>query len=336
MDKLNTLISFTESGLYVPPADVYIDPWRPVDKALITHAHSDHARWGMGHYLTQTQGAPVLKKRLGNVSVQTLDYGKEVNINGVVFTFYPSGHVLGSAQIKVSYRGESWVAAGDFKLEDDGITPAFEPVRCDAFITESTFGLPVYQWEPQRVIASKINAWWAANAAMGKNSVIYAYALGKAQRVLHMLNKTIGPIYVHGAVKNMNEAYLEAGIELPDVYSHESGVVKGAMIIAPPSADGSPWLKRFEPCVTAIASGWMGLRGARRRRATDTGFVLSDHADWLALNSAVKATGASRIFVTHGYTATFAAWLREQGYDAIDVDTQYTGEQIEKAKEEEG
>lgn len=334
MDSSTDLIHFTNEGLYVPIADVHIDPWRPVKRALITHAHSDHARFGMGHYLTHTHCAPVLRRRLGNISVQTLPYGQDLVINGVRFTFFPSGHVLGASQIRVNYGGRTWVAAGDYKLENDGITPAFTPVRCDVFITESTFGLPVYRWEPQDKIAAKINTWWAANAAMGKNSVIFAYALGKAQRVLHMLNKDIGSIYVHGAVNNMNEAYAEAGITLHKTHMHTSGRIAGAMIIAPPSVDGTAWLKRFEPYATAVASGWMGVRGMKRRRATDTGFVLSDHADWTALNMAVKETGASRVCVTHGYTAAYAAWLNEQGYEAVDADTEYTGEQMDKAKEE--
>lgn len=335
----NPLIQFTDKGMYVPRADVYIDPWKPVARALITHAHGDHARWGMKHYLAHEQSIPILKRRLGPQQFEGIAYGKSIQINGVEFTFFPAGHVLGSAQIRVAYQGDVWVASGDYKTIDDGISPAFEPVQCNTFITESTFGLPVYNWKPQPDIMAQINAWWSANAAAGKCSIMFAYSLGKAQRILQHVDHQIGEVLVHGSVQNMNEAYEEAGVHLKPTkkvdQSFDKNIFKTALIFAPLSAEGSLWMKKFEPYTTAVASGWMGLRGAKRRDSADTGFVLSDHADWPGLNSAVKATGASQILVTHGYTAIYAKYLSEQGYDAQEVLTKFVGEQQDAEKQEE-
>ena len=335
----NPLIVFTDNGMYVPQADVFIDPWKPVSRALITHAHGDHARWGMKHYLAHEQSIPILKRRLGPQQFQGIAYGKPILINGVEFTFFPAGHVLGSAQIRVSYRGDVWVASGDYKTADDGISPAFEPVLCNTFITESTFGLPVYNWKPQAEIMQQINAWWKANASAGKCSIIFAYSLGKAQRILQYLEHDIGEVLVHGSVQNMNEAYEEAGIRLRGSkkvdQTFDKEIFKRALIIAPPSAEGSLWMKKFEPYTTAVASGWMGLRGAKRRSSADTGFILSDHADWAGLNTAVKATGAQQVLVTHGFTAIYAKYLREQGYDAQEVVTRFVGEHPDTEKQEE-
>ncbi len=331
---MSNLIHFTDKGMYVPLADVYIDPWKPVARAIITHAHSDHARWGMGAYLCHHQTIPVLKKRLGDNNYQVFRYGEEITINGVKFNFYPAGHVLGSAQIRVEYGGDVWVASGDYKLQHDGISAPFEAVKCNTFITESTFGLPVYNWKPQAEVINEINAWWKLNQEKGKCSVIFAYSLGKAQRIIHNVDHALGDIFVHGSVENMNTAYSEAGIALKPCRKVSAGFGKeayrNALIVAPPSADGSEWMRKFEPYSTALASGWMALRGARRRGAVDRGFVLSDHADWGELNTAVKATGATRVIVTHGYTSVFSQWLREQGLEAFDVETQFSGESIDE------
>ncbi|MFN9581615.1 MAG: ligase-associated DNA damage response exonuclease, partial [Bacteroidota bacterium] len=208
------LLNFTDKGMYVPAADVYIDPWRAVKKALITHGHSDHARSGSSAYLTHHQSIPILTKRLGNLNYQGVEYGEVITINGVKFSFHPAGHVLGSSQIRIEHQGEVWVASGDYKLQNDGVCTPFEPVKCNTFITESTFGLPVYNWMPQQDVFNEINEWWSKNAEQGRCSIIYAYSLGKAQRILQHVNEYIGPVYVHGAVAGMNEAYAEAGIEL--------------------------------------------------------------------------------------------------------------------------
>ncbi|RMG54124.1 MAG: ligase-associated DNA damage response exonuclease, partial [Bacteroidetes bacterium] len=300
------LIEFTDRGLYCPQADVYIDPWRPVPKALITHGHSDHARWGHQAYLATEAAAPVMRHRLGKIKLQTVAYGRTTTINGVQFSFHPAGHIPGSAQIRVAYQGEVWVASGDYKLEEDGLSEPFEPLRCHTFITESTFGLPIYRWAPQAEVYADINDWWRANQAAGKVSMLFAYALGKAQRLLRALDPDIGTIYTHGAVENTNEVLRAQGISLPQTVRVTKDIspkdYPGNLVLAVPSVLGSSWIKKFKPLALGYASGWMRLRGARRRRAVDRGFILSDHADWPGLLQAIKATGAERVFVTHGYT----------------------------------
>lgn len=329
------LIKFNDCGIYCPPADVYIDPWKPVKKALITHAHADHARFGSEEYLVQEDSAPIMRHRLGeDIQLQTLKYGEELKIRGVKFSFHPAGHIPGSAQIRVEHKGEVWVISGDYKTEDDGLSPAFEAVRCHNFITESTFGLPVYHWRPQQEVFKNINDWWQQNAAAGRASLIGGYSLGKAQRILQGLDAGIGPIYTHGAVENTNEVLRRQGIDLPETRlvtpEMKKADFKGAMIVAPPSALGTPWARKFGTHSTGFCSGWMALRGARRRRAADRGFVLSDHADWKGLNEAVKATGAENVYVTHGYKDIYARWLREElGLNAQPVDTLYEGESVD-------
>lgn len=324
--------------MYCAAADVYIDPWRPVERALITHAHSDHARAGSNLYVAHQDSIPLLTKRLGPHRYEPVQYGETRTINGVNFTFYPAGHVLGSSQILVEYKGERWVASGDYKLQNDGISTPFEPVRCHTFITESTFGLPIFHWKPQHEVMAEINAWWMMCKEQGKTAILFAYSLGKAQRILSNIDHSIGTVWVHGAVDEMNKAYAEAGILLPEYQRVTADTMKsafkGGLVIAPGSADGSPWMKKFEPYETANASGWMSLRGARRRGATDRGFILSDHADWEELNTAVKATNASQVIVTHGYTQTFAKWLNENGIDARETTTRFSGEAIEESEEQ--
>lgn len=333
------LLEFTDKGIFCPPAKVYIDPWKPVDRALITHGHSDHSRWGHKYYLSTESAKPVIRYRLGPIRIETVQYGERRNINGVNFTFFPAGHIVGSAQIRVEYKGEIWVVSGDYKLEDDGISEAFVPVKCHNFITECTFGLPVYKWEPQAKIFTEINQWWKKNQAEGKVSVLSAYALGKAQRILRHLDTSIGKIFTHGAIENTNEVIRKQGIALPETTRVVQGIPKkeyaGNLILATPSALGSPWMKKFGTTSLGIASGWMNLRGARRRRAADRGFVLSDHADWEGLNQAIEDTGAERIFVTHGYTDIFRKWLEDQGYEAHVVSTEYEGELTEMKEQNE-
>ncbi|MEN0003856.1 MAG: ligase-associated DNA damage response exonuclease [Bacteroidota bacterium] len=324
------LLEFTKKGIFCPQANVYIDPWRPVDRALITHGHADHSRFGHKSYLCTTTAKPVIRYRLGPIAVQTIDYGKEIDINGVKVSFHPAGHIIGSAQIRLEYKGEVWCVSGDYKIENDGLSEAFEPVKCHAFITESTFGLPVYTWQDQATIFKQINDWWRQNKAEGKVSLLTAYALGKAQRLIYHLDESIGTIYTHGAVENVNEVIRQQGIHIKPTtrvrQAIKSKAFIGNIIIAPPGAVGSPWVRRFKPLSVGMASGWMSLRGARRRRAADRGFVLSDHADWEGLNQAIAETGAERVFVTHGYTEIFKRWLRDQGYDAHIVATEFEGE----------
>lgn len=325
------LITFNENGIYCQRADVYIDPWKPVKKALITHGHSDHARWGSESYLCSQSAEPVIRYRLGNLAnISSIAYGKSISINGVKFSFHPAGHIVGSAQIRVEYKGEVWVASGDYKLAHDGISEPFETVKCQHYITESTFGLPVFDWAPQSEIMDQINDWWRSNAAEGKVSVIGAYALGKAQRIINNVDHTIGKIYTHGAVEYTNKVLRAQGVPLAKTTKVDNSMhfntFKGNLIIAPPSAIRSNWSKKFKNFSDAVASGWVAMRGTRRRRATDRGFILSDHADWKGLNTAITNTGADHIYVTHGYTDIYARYLREQGYDAQVIQTDYQGD----------
>jgi putative mRNA 3-end processing factor len=332
------VLQFTEAGIYCPAADAYIDPWRPVPRALITHGHSDHARGGHGAYLATEAAAPVIRHRLGDIRLQTIGYGETRRIGAAAVSFHPAGHVPGSAQIRVEVGGEVWVVSGDYKTVDDGLSEPFEPVRCHTFITESTFGLPIYKWTPQAELARDLNAWWAGTAASGRRAILGVYALGKAQRILRLLDPAIGPILTHGAVEATTQVLRDQGIALPATVhitpDLDLKAYPGAMVLAPPSALGSPWMRRLGPVSTGFASGWMRLRGVRRRRAADRGFVVSDHADWDGLNAAIAATGAERVFVTHGYTSQFSRWLAEQGYEAGVVETEFGGESLEEAGEE--
>jgi putative mRNA 3-end processing factor len=326
------LLRLTERGLYCAAGDFYIDPWQPVERAVITHAHADHARPGSGRYLTTTDGVNVLRVRLGpEAEIGAVAYGEQVVHNGVRVSLHPAGHILGSAQVRVEHRGEVWAVSGDYKVEPDPTCAPFEPVRCHTFITESTFGLPIYRWPAQAEVFADVNAWWRANAAAGKASILFGYALGKAQRLLAGLDEGIGPIFTHGAVEKLNEAYRATGVRLPATKG--AGALprgtrwEGAMIVAPPSALGTPWQRKFGAASTGFLSGWMQIRGTRRRRAVDRGFVLSDHADWPGLLGAVTATGAERVWVTHGYSAVLARRLQEQGMDAQAVQTRFEGEE---------
>lgn len=324
------VLTVRPEGIYCPEGDFYIDPWRPVPRALITHAHADHARPGHGAYLATESTAPVMRHRLGDISCQTIPYGETLMQNNARVSFHPAGHVPGSAQIRVEVDGEVWVVSGDYKTTNDGLSEPFEPVRCHTFITECTFGLPVFRWTPEAQLRADINAWWAACAADGKTAVLGAYALGKAQRLMVGLDTSIGPILTHGAVEATNRVLRAQGIPLPDTVQASIDVTAkthpGALLIAPPSALGSKAFKRFGPVSEAFASGWMALRGVRRRRGLSKGFVVSDHADWAGLLSAITATGATRVLATHGYTGAFARYLGEKGWDAGVLETEFTGE----------
>jgi putative mRNA 3-end processing factor len=329
------LIVTRPEGLYCPAGDFYIDPWRPVHRAVITHAHADHARRGHGHYLAAAPAEGVLRSRLGSITLQTLAYGEPVDHFGVRLSLHPAGHVLGSAQVRLEHAGRVWVASGDYfasgadadAAEDNATCDAFEPVRCDCFITESTFGLPIYRWRAQREVFDDINAWWRGNADAGRASLLLAYSFGKAQRVLAGVDAGIGPLLVHGAVEPLNQAYRAAGVALPPTQLvtevSDKSVFRRALVIAPPGAQGTPWAQRLGECSDAFASGWMQLRGARRRQSLDRGFVLSDHADWPGLQRAIRATGAERVIVTHGYEAVMVRWLTEQGLQAGSFSTEY-------------
>ncbi|WP_027393303.1 ligase-associated DNA damage response exonuclease [Aquimarina latercula] len=334
------LLEFTEKGIYCDVAKVYLDPWKPVDKAIITHGHADHSRWGHKQYITHHTNIPIIKHRLGNINVNGKEYGETFIINNVKFSLHPAGHIIGSSQIRVEHNGEVWVFTGDYKTENDGISVPYEPIRCDTFITECTFGLPPFKWTPQKEVFRDINQWWAKNKSEGKTSILFGYSLGKAQRLLKYLNPEIGRIYTHGAIENMTNV-IRPMTDFPKTTLVTRETKKedfiGNIVVAPPSAHGSTWIRKMVPYVTASASGWMAFRGARRRRAIDKGFVLSDHCDWDGLLTAVKETGATKVISTHGYTEIFSRYLRELGYDARTEKTQYEGElaEIETKKESE-
>jgi putative mRNA 3-end processing factor len=327
------LLELTEFGLYCPPAGIFIDPWRPVDKAVITHAHADHARRGMKQYLAHAQSKEVMKLRLGkDIQLQTMCYGETVQLNGVSLSLHPAGHIPGSAQVRLEYQGKVAVVSGDYKVEDDGLSTPFEPVKCHEFVSECTFGMPIYDWEPQAEVFKQINDWWKNNAAKGLNSIIFAYSLGKAQRILTHLQPEIGDIFVHGVIANTNEALAADGLALPNYIRVNQDLpkssFKGALIIAPPAVMNGPWLKKFSPYRSANCSGWMNVRGIRRRSSLDHGFVLSDHADWKGLIAAITATEAEKVYLTHGSTAIFGKFLQEEkGIDAVALETLFGEEE---------
>lgn len=316
------LLTYTPLGLYCPPADVYLDPIKPVKKALTTHAHGDHARPGSERYLAHHITVPLLHHRLGTQrsQVEGIEYGATKTINGVRFTFYPAGHVPGSAQILVENHGERWVFSGDYKVESDGLSTPIEPVSCHTFISECTFGLPIFSWRDQASVFADILSWWEENRQAGYASVLLAYSLGKAQRILKNLDLTKGPVVLHPNITGINKA-INLELELSDLTKEKDKTNlrdTPPLVIAPPAVLGSPWLKRFGKARIAAASGWMTISGFKRRRGADTGFVLSDHADFEGLNKVIAATGARKILLTHGYTAPFGRWLSEK-HSGLDV-----------------
>lgn len=332
------LIRLDPCGLYVPAADIHVDPWRPVERAVITHAHGDHARRGSRQYLTSRRGQGVLRARMGtDARIETLDWGERLRVGDAILSLHPAGHILGSAQVRIEVGGEVWVVSGDYKLTSDPTTTPFEPVGCHVFISECTFGLPVYRWPDPKEVFESILEWWEENAASQRTSVLFGYSLGKAQRLLAGIHERTGrhgapgPILVHGAVHRLLAPYREAGIALPEVEmaNRSSAEQAGgrALVVAPPSAGGTSWIRAFSPSSTAFASGWMRLRGTRRRRGGDRGFVLSDHVDWDGLLNAVEATGAQRVGLTHGNTAAAARYLREdRAIDSWTLPTRFQGE----------
>ncbi|MFN7840206.1 MAG: ligase-associated DNA damage response exonuclease [Pirellula sp.] len=322
------------AGLFCPPGDFYIDPWRPVHRAVITHAHSDHARWGSNQYLSVDSSVRLLTDRLGrDIAVTGLKYGESIQIGSVRLSFHPAGHILGSSQIRIENAGHVSLITGDYKRDYDPTCSSFEPLPAHCLVTESTFGLPVFRWSDPKQTAEEINSWWIHNQSAGVTSILYGYALGKSQRILNMLDSNIGPIFIHGALQKPIDAYREAGVQLPktklisqatkDVdFSH-------AMVLAVPSVHGTSWINRFRNRSTAMVSGWMQIRGNRRRRSTDRGFVLSDHADWDALIKTVQEVAPEEVWVTHGFADVFSRHLRDLGWNASPLKTEFLGESTE-------
>jgi putative mRNA 3-end processing factor len=320
------MLELRKEGLFCIPGHFYIDPWYPVSHAVITHAHSDHAKAGHQQYLCHPLTKTILEKRIGNYFYQGVNWNQPIAHNGVRISLHPAGHIAGSSQIRIEYKGEVWVVSGDYKTEDDGISGVFEPIKCHNFITESTFALPVYNWEPQQVIYDKMRKWVCRNNEQGFNSVFFAYSLGKAQRVTDAIANVTEKIILHSSVFEMHTLLQEKGILLPDVLHHtaysKEDSKSPAVVIAPMSVINSPWLKKFHPYRTAICSGWMQIRGHARRQETDAGFILSDHADWEGLTNSIRETGAERVLVTHGFESVLSRFLQEQGIDAAELNTQ--------------
>ena len=321
------MLEFRREGIYCPQGKFYIDPWLPVDNAIITHAHSDHARIGMKKYLCHPLTEPILRLRLGSdIRVQTLDYNQEILMNGVKVSLHPAGHIIGSAQVRMEYKDKITVASGDYKIQADGISTPFEPVRCHEFITESTFGLPIYNWLSVEQMNKNLSDWVLNNQSNGITSILVGYALGKAQRIMKAV-EGVGKIYVHYAIERINKAFIDSGIYLPDYetidFSNKPKDLPNSIIIVPPSLFGSNMLKGIPKSYTAICSGWMQVRGARRWRSADAGFAISDHADWQGLLTAIKETNAEKVFVTHGFKSEFTRYLNEMGTEAFEITTEF-------------
>lgn len=329
----------TPDGLFLPAADVHVDPWNPVDRAILTHAHADHARPGTRHVLAAASGVGILQTRLGTGStVEGIAFGTPKMIGSARISLHPAGHILGSAQIRVEVAGEVWIITGDCKRQPDPTAEPFEPLRAHTLVCECTFGLPIYRWpDPDRVF-DEILGWWTSTAAAGRTALLGGYALGKAQRLLAGVADAAdrsgrplpGPLLVHGAVDTLLGPYAEAGIRLPPTTRATIEAAKAhrgtALVVAPPSALGSSWVRRFGTVSTAFASGWMQIRGTRRRRGLDRGFVLSDHLDWSALLDTVAESGAERVLLTHGTTGPAVRYFQELGLDADALETRFSGE----------
>ncbi len=317
-----SLLRLTSSGWYCPQGDFYVDPTRPVSKAVITHAHADHAKMGSQHYLCTPLTAKLLEQRWEQtMEAQTPEYGQVTVVNGVRVSFHPAGHVPGSAQVRLEYKGEVTVITGDYKLEDDGLSTPFEPISCHTFISESTFALPVFQWQRQEVVIQQMLQWHQENTQKGMASLVHAYSLGKAQRLIVQLAPFVDRIWVHPAVAQLNPLILPTEMQqkvcLAEAGNIPASEAKDAFIIAPPT--GKIHTGKT-PCKQAFASGWMAVRGIKRRDNVDQGFVISDHADWPALLQACQQSQAEQVVLTHGYKDTLAQYLTENGQAAC-VDT---------------
>jgi putative mRNA 3-end processing factor len=315
------LVELRPAGLYCPTGDFYIDPSEPVDRAVITHAHPDRVRSGSLSYLTAESGAALLREWITpEAPVETLPYGETLAIGEARVSLHPAGHILGSAQVRIEHRGEVWVVSGDYKLVPDPTCAPFEPVGCHTFVSESSFGLPIFRWPEEAEVFASIHAWWRGNREAGRASVVFAQPLGMAQRLMASLDASIGPIYAHPEIERFNRHYRAQGVSLAEIMAHPDG--SSALVLAPHSAHGDAWLRQWPRASTAMASGWMRIRGPRRRRTLDRGFVLSSHADWPSLLAAIDTTRAETVWVIPGHAA-LARWLTEHGRTALLVEAHF-------------
>ncbi|NVJ88569.1 MAG: ligase-associated DNA damage response exonuclease [Flavobacteriaceae bacterium] len=332
------LLKFTKKGIYCIPGKFYLDPWYPVDYAIISHGHADHARWGNKHYLCHNDSKAILQHRIGvGISIESLAYNQTKMINGVKVSFHPAGHIIGSAQIRLEYKGYVVVFSGDYKIQPDGVSTSFEPIKCHEFITESTFGLPIYKWKTEQELQNELQDWIYQNQQNNRTSVFFGYSLGKAQRILKLV-ENVDAIYVHAAIHNLNNAISNSGITLPKsqllTSDFKKSAIQNKIIILPPALLGSRLLKRIPNAATAICSGWMQIRGNRRWKGVDAGFVVSDHADWDGLLTAVKATEAEKVYVTHGSQAVFSKYLNDIGIKAHELKTEFGEDTLEAVEQE--
>jgi putative mRNA 3-end processing factor len=315
------LVTATQRGLYCPAGDFYIDPAKPVQTAVVTHAHGDHLRAGSARILLAAPGLGIARKRLNDArNVVAMEYGMPFTLGPVTLSLHPAGHILGSAQVRLEHDGEVWVVSGDYKRQADPTCAPFEPLQCDVFVSETTFGQPHFVWPDTAAVVGNIVRWWQINRERGRNSVLFCYALGKAQRVLaEMLRHTREPVHVHGEIGTLVEVYRTAGIDMVPtipVTATSAAELRGALVMATPTMSRSSWLRRLGAGTRAFCSGWMLLEGESQRRGYDMGFVVSDHADWPALVSTCQDSGAQRILLMHGRTDRLAAHLMELGLDA--------------------
>jgi putative mRNA 3-end processing factor len=330
------LVKFTKKGIYCIPGKFYLDPWYPVEYAIISHGHADHARWGNKHYLCHNQSKAILQHRIvADISIESLPYNEYKVINGVKVSFHPAGHILGSAQIRLEYKGYIVVFSGDYKTQPDFITTPFEPVKCHEFITESTFGLPIYKWKSEEELQQELQDWIVQNQQNNRTSVFLGYSLGKAQRIMKLVEKE--EIYVHSAIHNLNKAIENSGITLPTTKlltaDFKKTEIQNKIVILPPALLGSKMIKKIPNAATAICSGWMQIRGNRRWKGVDAGFAVSDHADWDGLLSTVKATEAEKVYVTHGSQAVFSKYLNEIGIEAHELKTEFGEDELETSEQ---
>ena len=331
------LVKFTKKGIYCIPGKFYLDPWYPVEYAIISHGHADHARWGNKHYLCHNQSKAILQHRIGaDISIESLPYNEYKVINGVKVSFHPAGHILGSAQIRLEYKGYIVVFSGDYKTQPDFITTPFEPVKCHEFITESTFGLPIYKWKSEEELQQELQDWIVQNQQNNRTSVFLGYSLGKAQRIMKLV-ENVEEIYVHSAIHNLNKAIENSGITIPTTKlltaDFKKTEIQNKIVILPPALLGSKMIKKIPNAATAICSGWMQIRGNRRWKGVDAGFAVSDHADWDGLLSTVKATEAEKVYVTHGSQAVFSKYLNEIGIEAHELKTEFGEDEIETSEQ---
>ena len=331
MSRSDPLVQSTARGLYCPAGDFFIDPWQPVQTAVITHGHGDHLRAGSARYILARAGLAIARQRLpGTPELRPLEYGERIVLGEVTVSLHPAGHILGSAQVRLERSGEVWVVSGDYKRQSDPTSPPLEVLPCDVFVSEATFALPVYRWPATALQVEEIVRWWRGNRERGIASVLFCYALGKAQRVLAELNAfTSDPVHLHGALRALTEIYREAGVTMVPTVPATTETRKdyrGALILAPPSAAGTPWMRRFGEHSSGFCSGWMRVRGERRRRGYHRGFVISDHADWPGLVDTCLGTGAPRVLLTHGYADALCRFLSARGIQAAALATEYGGD----------